>query len=143
MAGNPELTSRQPVTAVIDGATSRRAAASDAPDDVKGVTGGRPRDGFDGKQENAADDGSLNRPPSGAGIRRHGADRGRHPGPDPRPERGRLQHGSLLLDARAYQEFGVDRAVKNAPVLGNGGCRGTPAFIPHWPRKGQPLTPEQ
>ncbi|MFE2186417.1 transposase [Streptomyces sp. NPDC059455] len=46
-------------------------------------------------------------------------------------------------DARAYRESGVDRAVKNAPVLGDGGYRGTPALIPHWPRKDRPLTPEQ
>ncbi|CAL9669244.1 IS5 family transposase IS1373 [Streptomyces sp. enrichment culture] len=46
-------------------------------------------------------------------------------------------------DARAYRESGVDRAVKNAPVLGDGGCRGTPALIPHWPRKDRPLTSAQ
>ncbi|MFE7234678.1 transposase [Streptomyces sp. NPDC057596] len=46
-------------------------------------------------------------------------------------------------DARAYRESGLDRAAKNAPVLGDGGYRGTPALIPHWPRKDRPLTPEQ
>ncbi|CAL9665411.1 IS5 family transposase IS1373 [Streptomyces sp. enrichment culture] len=46
-------------------------------------------------------------------------------------------------DARAYRESGVDRAVKNAPALGDGGCRGTPALIPHWPRKDRPLTSAQ
>ncbi len=46
-------------------------------------------------------------------------------------------------DARAYRESGVDRAVKNTPVLGDGGYRGTPALIPHWPRKNRPLTPVQ
>lgn len=46
-------------------------------------------------------------------------------------------------DARAYRESGVDQAVKNAPVPGDGGYRGTKALIPHWPRKNRPLTPEQ
>ncbi len=46
-------------------------------------------------------------------------------------------------DARGYRESGVDRVVKNAPVLGDGGYRGTPALIPHWPRPHRPLTPEQ
>ncbi|WP_413810562.1 transposase [Streptomyces sp. OE57] len=27
------------------------------------------------------------------------------------------------------------RAVKNTSLLGDGGYRGTPALIPHWPRK--------
>jgi hypothetical protein len=42
-------------------ATSGRAAASDGPDDVKGVAGGRPGDDPDDKHNTAADDGSLNR----------------------------------------------------------------------------------
>lgn len=46
-------------------------------------------------------------------------------------------------DARAYRESGVDRAVENAPVLGDGGYRGAPALIPHWPRPGRPLAPQQ
>ncbi|MGX8904687.1 transposase family protein [Streptomyces netropsis] len=46
-------------------------------------------------------------------------------------------------DARAYGESGVDQAVKNAPLLGDGGYRGTAALIPHWPRPNRPLTPEQ
>lgn len=37
----------------------------------------------------------------------------------------------------------MDRAVKNAPVLGDGRYRGTTALIPHWPRPGRPLAPEQ
>ncbi|GAA5707679.1 hypothetical protein SM007_28605 [Streptomyces avermitilis] len=45
--------------------------------------------------------------------------------------------------ARAYRESGAARAVKNAPLLGDGGYRGTPALIPHWPRKDRPLTPQQ
>ncbi len=43
-------------------------------------------------------------------------------------------------DARAYGESAVDQAVKNSPLLGNGGYRGTRALIPHWPRKNRPLT---
>lgn len=31
----------------------------------------------------------------------------------------------------------------NAPVLSSGGYLGTPSLIPHWPRPGQPLTPQQ
>ncbi|MEU5191585.1 transposase [Streptomyces klenkii] len=46
-------------------------------------------------------------------------------------------------DARAYGESGVDQAVKNAPLLGDGGYRGMAALITHWPRPNQPLTPEQ
>lgn len=45
--------------------------------------------------------------------------------------------------ARAYREPGTDRAVKNAPLLGDGGYRRTPALIPHRPRKDRPLTPQQ
>ncbi len=45
-------------------------------------------------------------------------------------------------DARAYRESTLDQAV-NAPVLGDGGYRGTAALIPHWPRPNRPLTPEQ
>ncbi|CAL9666866.1 hypothetical protein SUDANB126_07288 [Streptomyces sp. enrichment culture] len=46
-------------------------------------------------------------------------------------------------DARAHRESDVEGAVKNAPVPGDGGYRGTPAPIPHWPRKDRPLTPAQ
>ena len=46
-------------------------------------------------------------------------------------------------DARAFAESGIDRVAKGAPVLGDGGYRGTTALIPHWKRPNRPLTDKQ
>jgi hypothetical protein len=47
-------------------------------------------------------------------------------------------------DCWAFTESGVNRACRDAPVLADGGYRGTGALIPHRHRRGQQhLTPEQ
>ncbi|MFJ8391008.1 transposase [Streptomyces sp. NPDC094438] len=46
-------------------------------------------------------------------------------------------------DCRAFRESGVDRAVKNAPLLGDGGYPGCGAIIPHRKPRGGEITDEQ
>ncbi|MGW6674213.1 transposase family protein [Streptomyces vinaceus] len=46
-------------------------------------------------------------------------------------------------DCRAFGESGVDRAVKGAPLLGDGACPGTGAVIPHRKPRGGQLTDQR